>query len=325
MSTLTKKLPKEPKLGIIMDPISLIHPEKDTTLALALQAQARGFKLYYFETGDLFLQDGNALGNGRPLQVFDDLAHWYRLEEKVTLPLQDFEILLMRKDPPVDLNYLYATHILERAEKAGVLVVNRPQALREANEKLFATWFADLMPPTVVSADKRVLQDFIHQYQTVVLKPLDSMGGKNVFKCESNDPNRSALIDLLTLEGKLYIMAQQYIPDIIEVGDKRILLLDGEPLPYGLARIPATSDFRGNLAAGGLGTGVPLTDRDHFICKQIGPVLRQQGLTFVGIDVIGQYLTEINVTSPTCVKEIEKAFKVDIAGKIIERIIQKLE
>lgn len=319
------ELSKRPKFGIIMDPISMIHPEKDTTLALALQAQTRGFELYYFEIKDLFLRDGVAMGNGQPLQVFDDLAHWYRLEERRLLSLNEFEILLMRKDPPVDMQYLYATHILERAEMSGVLVVNKPKSLRDANEKLFATWFPQCMPPTIVSSEKRVLQEFIHQYQTVVLKPLDSMGGKNVFKCDSTDPNRTALVDLLTLEGSIYIMAQQYIPDIIEKGDKRILLLDGEPLPYGLARIPATSDFRGNLAAGGVGIGVPLTARDQWICGEIGPTLREKGLTFVGIDVIGNYLTEINVTSPTCVKEIERSFEIDIAGKILDCIMRKLK
>jgi glutathione synthase len=308
-----------------MDPISTINPKKDTTLALLIQAQKLGFELYYMELKDLFLQYGIAWGTSRPLEVFNDLNQWYQLEEAVARPLDQFDILLMRKDPPVDMQYIYSTYILERAEQNGGLVINKPQSLRDANEKVFATWFPQCMPPTLVSAEKAVLTHFIMEYQSTVLKPLDSMGGKSVFKCDASDPNIPALIDLLTQDGSRYIMAQQFIPEIIEGGDKRILLVDGEPLPFALARIPAENDFRGNLAVGGRGIGVSLTERDWWICRQIGPILREKGLFFVGIDIIGDYLTEINVTSPTCVKELEKEFEVNIAEKILDSIINKLQ
>jgi len=316
---------ERPKLGVIMDPISKINPKKDTTLSLLMAAGVRGFDLYYLELKDLFLQYGIPWGHCRPLQVFNDLKQWYNLGETNPLPLDQFDILLMRKDPPVNMQYIYATYILERAEQNGTLVVNSPQALRDANEKLFATWFPQCMPPTLVSVDKSTLMDFIQENRLVVLKPLDSMGGKNILKCDASDPNLSVLIDLLTQEGSQYIMAQQFIPEIIAQGDKRILLIDGEPIPYALARIPADNDFRGNLAVGAQGVGCHLTERDFWICGQVGPKLREKGLLFVGIDVIGDYLTEINVTSPTCVKELEKAFEIDISSKIVDCIIHKLQ
>jgi glutathione synthase len=316
---------ERPILGVIMDPISSICPKKDTTLALLIQAQQRGFELYYLELNNLFLQYGIAWGYCRSLQVFNNEEQWYSLGDPSPRPLDQFDILLMRKDPPVDMQYIYATYILERAEQNGVLVVNKPQSLRDANEKLFATCFPQCMPPTLVSSDKERLIHFIQEYQNAVLKPLDGMGGKNIVKCNTNDPNTSVLIDLLTQKGSTYIMAQQYIPEILTQGDKRILLIDGEPLPYGLARMPAGNSFLGNLAAGGQGIGRPLTDRDLWICAQIGPMLREKGLLLVGIDVIGDYLTEINVTSPTCVKELEKEFEVDITSKILDCIIDKLQ
>lgn len=314
---------ERPQLGVIMDPIDTIHPEKDTTLALLREANRRGFALYYMELGSLFLQYGIAWGNCRLLQLNEDKSFWYSLAAPVKIPLDQFDILLMRKDPPVDLSYLYSTYILEHAESNGVLVVNKPQSLRDANEKLFATWFPQCMPPTIVSSSKALLKDFVEEHECVVFKPLDSMGGHNVFKCSMDDPNLTMIIDLLTHQESLYIMAQRFIPEITE-GDKRILLIDGEPIPYALARIPATNEFRGNLAAGGRGEGRELTERDWWICSQIGPTLREKGLAFVGIDVIGDYLTEINVTSPTCVKELEKEFEIDIAGKIVDCIIDKL-
>lgn len=311
------------QLGVIMDPIDTLHVEKDTTLALLKEADRRGLALCYMTLDSLFLQYGIAWGNCRALQLHFDKNPWYSLSAPVKRPLDQFDVLLMRKDPPVNLAYLYATYILEHAESNGVLIINKPQSLRDANEKLFATWFPQCMPPTLVSASPLLLKDFIEEHECVVFKPLDSMGGQNVFKCQLGDPNVTLIIDLLTQKGSLYVMAQKFVPEITE-GDKRILLIDGEPIPYALARIPAENEFRGNLAAGGRGEGRELTERDWWICSQIGPTLREKGLTFVGIDVIGDYLTEINVTSPTCLIELEKAFEIDIAGKIVDCIMEKL-
>lgn len=314
---------ERPRLGVIMDPIDTIHPEKDTTLALLQAASRRGIDLYYMTLDSLFLQYGIAWGHCSALTLHEDKNNRYTLSSLVKTPLDQFDIILMRKDPPVNLAYLYATYILEHAEANGVLVVNKPQSLRDANEKLFATWFPQCMPPTMMSSSKAILRDFVEEHACVVFKPLDSMGGHNVFKCTVDDPNLTMIIDFLTQQGSLYIMAQRFIPEITE-GDKRILLIDGKPIPFGLARIPATNEFRGNLAAGGRGEGRELTERDRWICSQIGPTLREKGLTFVGIDVIGDYLTEINVTSPTCVKELEKAFNINIADEIMDCIMEKL-
>lgn len=316
---------QHPLLGVIMDPIASINPKKDTTLALLLKAQQRGFELRYLEQRDLFLQYGRAFGQARSLQVFDDEQAWYRLGETSLQPLDQFDVILMRKDPPVDLNYVYTTYILEYAERNGTLVVNKPQGLRDANEKLFATEFPQCMPPTLVSAQPSQLKEFILEHELVVLKTLEGMAGNSVFKCKATDPNVNVIIETLTQFGSKLCMGQKYIPAILEEGDKRILLIDGDPLPYALARIPKEGEFRGNLAAGGRGVGCKLTDQDLWICSEIGPKLREKGLLFVGIDVIGNYLTEINVTSPTCVKELEHAFGVNISDRIIDCIIEKLQ
>ncbi len=312
------------ELGVIMDPIDTIHPEKDTTLALLREADRRGFTLYYMELSALFLQYGIAWGNCHALQLHKDKNPWYSLSAPIKRPLDQFDILFMRKDPPVNLEYLYATYILEHAEANGVLIINKPQSLRDANEKLFATWFPQCMPPTLVSASSILLKNFVEEQQSVVFKPLDSMGGHNVFKCQITDPNITMIIDLLTKTETRHVMAQRFIPEIT-AGDKRILLIDGEPIPYALARIPPKNEFRGNLAVGGHGEGRELTERDWWICAQIGPTLREKGLFFVGIDVIGEYLTEINVTSPTCLVELEKAFELNIAGQVLDCLIEKLK
>ena len=306
-----------------MDPIQAIHPEKDTTLALLLEAQRRGFELYYMEIQQLFLQYGNAWGNCCELQVYNDIERWYSLSTPIARPLDQFDVVLMRKDPPFTMEYLYSTYILERAELNGTLVINKPQSLRDANEKMFATWFPQCMPPTLVTALKSQLKSFAEEYRCIVLKPLDSMGGENVFRCNFDDPNLNMIIEFLTMRGKRYVMAQQFIPEISE-GDKRILLIDGQPIPYALARVPAHDDFRGNLVAGAKGVGRELTERDWWICGQVGPLLREKGLSFVGIDVIGDYLTEVNVTSPTCVRELEREFQIDISGKVLDNIMEKL-
>ncbi len=315
---------ERPTLGVIMDPIHSLHPEKDTTLALLAEAKNRGFDLYYMELSHLYLKYGNAWGHCYSLELYPNALPSYVLSKPTARPLDQFDVLLMRKDPPVNMEYIYATYILEHAEQNGTLVINKPQALRDANEKLFATWFPQCMPPTVVSGSKRILKEFIEEQGPTVLKPLNGMGGQNILKTEPGDLNLTVMIDMLTQHGTCPIMAQQFIP-AIEAGDKRVLLIDGEPIPYALARIPAPNEFRGNLAAGGQGIGCELSDRDWWICSQIGAVLREKGLTFVGIDIIGDYLTEINVTSPTCLRELEAEFDLNIAGKVIDCIMRKMD
>lgn len=312
------------KLGVVMDPIQHIHPEKDTSLALLLEAQERDFELFYLEPKDLSLHYGIAWGNTRPLTVHDDLNDWYSLDSPIAQPLDQLNVILMRVDPPISLNYFYLTYILEHAEQNGVLVMNSPQGLREANEKLFATHFPQCMPPTLVSCSIPSIKTFIEEHETTIIKPLDGMGGDRIFKCHYADPNLTSLLEVLTEHQTQMIMTQQYIPAVQE-GDKRIFLLDGEPLPYALSRIPPADDFRANLAIGGRSVGAELTDRDIWICEQIGPTLRKKGLRFVGIDVIGEYLTEINVTSPTCIRETEKAFNVNLCTEIVDYILETLE
>ncbi len=305
------------KIGVVMDPIQTIKPYKDTTLAMLLAAQKRGWELQYMELADLSLRDGRAWGRRRPLSVADDNHDWFRLGNSTESPLAELDIILMRKDPPVDSEFTYATHILERAEAEGCLVVNRPQALRDANEKLYTAHFAQCCAPTVVDADANRLKQFIREQGKAVLKPLDGMGGRSIFVLADGDPNTSVVIDTLTEDGRRYAMAQRYLPEI-SAGDKRILLINGEPVDYALARIPARGETRGNLAAGGRGEGVPLSDRDRWIVDQVAPTLRERGLWFVGLDVIGDYLTEINVTSPTCVRELDAIYGIDIASRLMD-------
>ena len=310
-------------LGVVMDPIGDIHYKKDSTLAMLLAAQARGWHLHYFEPADLFLRDGVAYGRSRPLRVFADPEGWFELGDATDIPLGELDVILMRKDPPFDMEYIYATYLLELAETAGALVVNRTQSLRDANEKLFAAWFPQCMPPTLVTRDMERMRAFVAEQGEVVLKPLGGMGGASIFVTRQGDPNTSVIIETLTDHGQRYTMAQRYLPEIAQ-GDKRILLIDGEPVPYALARIPAEGELRGNLAAGGSGVGVPLSERDRWICAQVAPRLREMGLLFVGLDVIGDYLTEINVTSPTCIRELDAQFGLDIAGQLMDAIAVKL-
>jgi glutathione synthase len=305
-------------LGVVMDPIGSIKPYKDTTLALLLAAQARGWTLLYFELADLWLRDGAAYGYARPLKVFDDAKHWHDLGGGQILPLGDLDVILMRKDPPFDMAYIAATYILQRAEDSGALVVNKPAALRDANEKAFISWFPNCTPPTLITNNIRELRAFHHEQGDVVVKPLDGMGGMSIFRVNREDANASVIYETLTLQGR-YCMAQRYLPEIRD-GDKRILMIDGAPVSHCLARIPAEGETRGNLAAGGRGETRPLTERDRWIAGQVGPKLRDMGLLFVGLDVIGDYLTEINVTSPTCAREITRDSGVDIAGQTLEAI-----
>lgn len=306
-----------------MDPIESIKPAKDTSLAMLLAAQARGWELLYMEQADLYLQAGEARARVRKLTVWDAAAGWFQLGEEHDEALGQLDVILMRKDPPVDAEFIYSTYILERAEAAGALVINRPQALRDANEKAFTAWFPACCPPTLMSRSMVRIRDFLAEHGKIVVKPLDGMGGASIFVLDRQDPNISVVLEILTQRGKRLAMAQQYLPEI-NSGDKRILLIDGEPVPYALARVPAPGESRGNLAAGGQGIGVPLTERDRWICAQVAPTLRQMGLLFVGLDVIGDYLTEINVTSPTCVRELDKLYGLDIAGQFLDVVAKKL-
>lgn len=312
------------RLGIVMDPIADISFKKDSSLAMLLAAKAMGWTLFYMEQRDLFQRDGQARGRMRTLEVFDDAQHWHELGNEIDSPLADLDVILMRKDPPFDNEFVYSTYLLEQAERAGTLIVNRPQSLRDCNEKLFATQFPQCTPPTLVSRRADILREFAEQQGDVILKPLDGMGGASIFRHRAGDPNLSVILETLTDHGRQQIMAQRYLPEIID-GDKRILMIDGEPVPYCLARIPAQGETRGNLAAGGRGEARPLTDRDRWIAAEIGPKLRELGLLFVGLDVIGDYLTEINVTSPTCIREIDKAFDTRIGERLMQAIAGKLQ
>jgi len=312
------------RLGMVMDPITRIKVAKDSSLAMLLAAQARGWDLHYLEMGDLFLRDGRAWGRQRPLAVRDDPEDWFEFGDPGDLPLDELDVILMRKDPPFDLEYLYATQILELAEARGVLVVNRPASLRDANEKLFTAWFPQCCAPTLVSRDQQRLRRFLEEQGDIILKPLDAMGGASIFRLRPDDPNISVVLETLTGHGARMAMAQRFLPEI-SAGDKRILLIDGAPVPHALARIPAKGETRGNLAAGGRGQGVDLSERDRWICEQVAPVLREKGLIFVGLDVIGDYLTEINVTSPTCIRELDRLYGLDIAGTLMDCIESKLE
>ncbi|UZK04573.1 glutathione synthase [Venatoribacter cucullus] len=312
------------KVGVVMDPIATIHFKKDTSLALLHAAQERGCELWYMEQGDLSIQNGRAMGRMAPLTVAMNPDHWFDLGERQELPLNSLNIILMRKDPPFDSEFIYSTYILERAEQEGVLVANKPQSLRDCNEKIFATAFPELMTPTIVTRRADLLKAFHKEHDDVIFKPLDGMGGSSIFRLKQDDPNVSVIIETLTNHGQQQIMAQRFIPDIVK-GDKRILMIDGEPVPYCLARIPASGETRGNLAAGGSGVTQPLSDENRAIAEKIGPILKENGLYFVGLDVIGNNLTEINVTSPTCVREISRDSGIDVAGQLIECLLGKLE
>ncbi|AMX01347.1 glutathione synthase [Microbulbifer thermotolerans] len=311
-------------LGVVMDPITEIHFKKDTTLALLQAAQREGFDLYYFEQSDLYLDRGRAMGRGRPLRVFNDPARWFETGDVADMPLGTIDVLLMRVDPPFDNEYIYSTYILEAAEREGALVVNKPQALRDCNEKIFATTFPQCCPPLIVSRDMQRLREFHKSHKDVIFKPLDGMGGSGIFHCKPDGANLGTILEMLTDNGRRQIMGQRYIPEITN-GDKRILVVDGQAVPYCLARIPEAGETRGNLAAGGRGEARPLSDRDRWIVEQVAPTLKEKGLLFVGLDVIGEYLTEINVTSPTCVREIDAAYGTDIGGLLMRAITDRLK
>lgn len=310
------------KLGVVMDAIASIHVEKDSTLAMLLEAQARGWQIYYFEQRDLLVQEGIAYGDAALLRVSHDASNWYALQEKQRMPLAELDVILMRKDPPFNKQYIYTTYILELAEQCGVMVVNRPQALRDCNEKFYGTHFPQCAPPTLVAQTKEQLMAFWREHNDIVCKPLSGMGGAQVFRLREGDANATAIFDLLTQNEQVYVMAQTFIPDIAK-GDKRILLINGEPVPYALARVPQGKDWRGNLALGAKGVVQPLSERDRYICAQVGPDCVKRGLYFVGLDVIGDYLTEINVTSPTGIRQIDAGAKINISAMLMDFIESK--
>ncbi len=312
------------KLGVVMDPIEAINPKKDSSLAMLLAAQKRGWQLYHMQQHDLSVRDGKLHLRAQAVTVSDDPQNWFELGQPQQIRAKELDVVLMRKDPPFDMQYIHSTYLLELAEAEGVLVVNKPQTLRDANEKLFTTWFPQCCPPTLVSRDMDQLRGFFNEFGDIIIKPLEGMGGTSIFRLKLGDPNISVALETLTQYGQQYIMAQRFIPEI-SAGDKRILLVDGEPMPYALARIPAKGETRGNLAAGGRGEGVVLSERDRWICAQVGPTLKQKGLLFVGLDVIGDYLTEINVTSPTCIRELDSQFGLDIGGALMDCITAKLD
>tara|TARA_B110000879_G_scaffold212751_1_gene310647 strand:- start:4098 stop:5024 length:927 start_codon:yes stop_codon:yes gene_type:complete len=306
-----------------MDPIQLISFKKDSSLAILLAAQKEGFELFYMTQQDLFLENGEPRAKLTPLRVFDNPNQWFELGESRDAALEEMDVLLMRKDPPFDSEFIYSTYILEAAEQRGSLVVNKPQSLRDCNEKVFATQFPQCTPPLLVSRDQERLKMFLAEHGDVVYKPLDGMGGTSIFRVSEGDQNLNVILETLTNYGQQTIMAQKYLPEIT-LGDKRILVVDGKVIPFCLARIPTGSDFRGNLAAGGRGVVQPLSERDQWIAQQVAPTLKERGLIFVGLDVIGDYLTEINVTSPTCIREIDNAENTQIGDQLIAAIQVRL-
>jgi glutathione synthase len=312
------------KLAVVMDPIQSINFKKDTTLAMLNAAQKKGWQLFYIEQDGLYLEDGKAMAIMQDLSVEMNPQSFFTLGPESRQSLAEVDVILMRKDPPFNREFIYSTYILEQAEREGVLVVNKPQALRDFNEKVSATLFPQCCTPVLVSRKKELLQDFYKAQKDVIFKPLDGMGGTGIFRIKPGDPNISVIIETLTEYGTRQIMAQTFIPEITS-GDKRILMIDGKSVGYALARLPAANETRGNLAAGGTAKGVELSDRDRWICEQVGPTLKENGLLFVGLDVIGDYLTEVNVTSPTCIRELDEIFNLDVAGDLMNCIEQKLQ
>jgi len=320
---MTMAQPKKIKLGIVMDPISQVKVAKDSSMAMILEAQKRGYEIYYMEMKDLYLDRGQARANTQKVKVFDDTKHWYELSDQQDIALSELDAILMRKDPPFDTEYIYATYMLERAEVEGTLIVNKPQSLRDCNEKLFTAWFADLTPRTLVTRNDAQIRAFHHELKDIIIKPLDGMGGSSIFRIKEDDANVGVIIETLTDHGQQYAMVQEYMPEIVD-GDKRILIVNGEPMPYCLARIPAQGETRGNLAAGGRGVARPLSPSDKLIAETIAPDLKKRGLFFVGLDIIGDKVTEINVTSPTCIREIEAAYPINISGKLMDAIEENI-
>lgn len=316
------------KIGIVMDSLSSINIKKDSSFAMMLSAQQSGWEIHTIYQSDLYTHNEKPMASSRITQVYDNANHWFDFEPETEINLDSLDVILMRKDPPFDIEYITSTYILELAEKLGTLVVNRPASLRDNNEKMFITQFPQCCTPFLVSRNKKRLRNFVissfqDAHQDVILKPLDGMGGTSIYRVNPEDPNLSVILETVSENETRTVMAQQFIPEIIK-GDKRVLLINGQAVPYALARIPAAGETRGNLAAGGTGVGVELTERDQWICQQVGPVLKQQGILFAGIDIIGDYLTEINITSPTCIRELNQIYSLDIAGDLMQCIEQHI-
>lgn len=311
------------KLGIVMDPISAINPKKDSSLAMLIEAAKRDYEIYYMEQKDLKLIDGCATAQATIIEIFDDQKKWYERKSNVSIDLKELNIILMRKDPPFDMEYIYTTYVLDKAEEDGVLIVNKPQSLRDMNEKVYTAWFPECTPSTLISRSMAEIKLFLGQHKKIVVKPLDGMGGKSIFVVDENDGNANVIIETLTNYGKCSAMAQVFIPEIKD-GDKRILLIDGKPVPYALARIPSKDDNRGNLVMGAVGEGRDLTERDKLICSKISETLKKKGILFCGIDVIGDYLTEINSTSPTGIRELDSIYNLNIASDLFDMLEKKI-
>jgi glutathione synthase len=311
-------------VGIVMDPIESITTYKDSSFAMMLEAQARKWDIWYMELSDLYLKGHRGYARMRQIEVRDNNNSWFSFLSEQESPLSKLDVILMRKDPPFDMEYIYSTYILETAEKDGTQIVNRPSSLRDANEKLFTTWFPQCCTSSVVTRNQQQLTNFLEEQGDIILKPLDGMGGASIFRLKQGDPNINVVFETLTEHGTKYAMAQRFLPEIT-AGDKRILMVDGEAIPYALARIPQDGETRGNLAAGGRGEGIPLSERDHWIAQQVGPTLREKGILFAGLDVIGDYLTEINVTSPTCIRELDSQFGLNISAKLLDKIEEKIK
>jgi glutathione synthase len=314
----------QPELGVVMDPIGSIKIAKDSTFAMMLAASRKGWRVWYMELSDLFMQGNRAWARMREVEVRDDPEGWYLWVAEATRPLDELPVIFMRKDPPFDMEYIYATYLLERAQRRGARIVNDPRSLRDANEKVFTVEFPQCCPPTLITRRHADIVEFLAEHGEIILKPLGGMGGFSIFRVSTGDPNFNVIVETLTDRGSRFCMAQRFIPEIAD-GDKRILLVDGEPIPYALARIPMKGETRGNLAAGGTGVGRPLSERDRWIADQVGPELRRRGILFAGIDVIGDYLTEINITSPTCIRELDAQFDLDIAGDLIARVEEGID
>ncbi|MBJ88682.1 MAG: glutathione synthase [Woeseia sp.] len=311
------------KLGVVMDPIESIAPYKDSTLAMLLEAERRGIEIHYMLQDDLKLVGGEAQAVTKRLHV-KDAKEWWEISEEQLISLGSLDVILMRKDPPFDMEYVFSTYVLARAEVAGALVVNKPQALRDMNEKAFISWFPQCAPETIITRSMKDMKEFLSKHGEIVVKPLEGMGGKSIFVVKSEDNNANVIFETLTENGRQFAMAQVFIPEISQ-GDKRILLIDGDPIPYSLARIPPTDDYRGNLVVGAIGEGRELSARDRWICSEVGPKLRMNGVIFAGIDVIGDYLTEINVTSPTGIRELDQIYNLNIAELLFDAIERNLK
>lgn len=313
------------RLVVVMDPIESINPAKDTTLGILLAAQARGWDLLYAEQKDLFIRDGVAWARLAPIQVFDDMRTWYTRGTAETARLGEYDAILMRKDPPFDMEFIYTTYILDRAQEQGARVFNSPRGLRDMNEKVYTAWFPECCAPTLITRNMQDMSAFLREHGKAVCKPLDGMGGRSIFVIEEGDKNRNVVFETLTESGRRYAIVQRYLPEIVSSGDCRVILVDGEPVPFALQRMPAAEDNRGNLAAGARAESRPLNSRDRWLCSVIGPVLRAAGMIFVGLDVIGDYVTEINVTSPTGMRELNKKHDLDIGGMLISAIQRRLD